>query len=49
MLQSNEEKIFEFVNTDSILFNIGAKIFFGDTRLEVYDKKGELAGISGEY
>ncbi|WP_272151052.1 hypothetical protein [Tenacibaculum aiptasiae] len=48
-LKSNEEKIFEFVDTDSILFNIGAKIFFGDTGLEVYDKKGELAGIGGEY
>ncbi len=48
-LKPNEEKIFEFVDTDSILFDIGAKIFFGDTGLEVDDKKGELAGIGGEY
>jgi len=48
-LQPNEEKIFEFVDTDSILFDIGPKIYFGDTGLEVEDKKGELAGIGGEY
>ena len=48
-LKPNEEKIFEFVDTDSILFDIGAKIFFGDTGLEIEDKKGELAGIGGEY
>lgn len=48
-LKPNEEKIFEFVDTDSILFDIGVKIFFGDTGLEVNDKKGELAGIGGEY
>lgn len=38
-LQPNEEKIFEFVDTDSILFDIGPKIYFGDTGLEVDDKK----------
>ncbi len=48
-LKPNEEKIFEFIDTDSILFDIGTKIFFGDTGLEVDDKKGELAGIGGEY
>ncbi|MDY3547275.1 hypothetical protein PG291_01475 [Riemerella anatipestifer] len=48
-LQSNEEKIIEFVDTDSILFDFGAKIFFGNTGLEVSDKKGELAGIGGKY
>ena len=44
-----KEKIFEFVDTDSISFNFGSKIYFGDTGLEVEDKKGELAGIGGEY
>ena len=48
-LKPNEENIFEFVDTDSILFDFGAKIFFGDTGLEENDKKGELAGIGGEY
>src|SRR5690554_1799114 len=48
-LQPNEEKTFKFVDTDSILFDIGPKIYFGDNGLEVDDKKGELAGIGGEY
>ena len=48
-LKSNEEKIFEFIDKDSMLFDFGAKIFLGDTGLEVKDKKGELAGIGGEY
>lgn len=48
-LKQNEEKIFKFVDTDTILFDFGAKIFFGETGLEVDDKKGELAGIGGEY
>lgn len=48
-LKPNQEKIFEFVDTDTILFDFGAKIFFGDTGLEADDKKGELAGIGGEY
>jgi hypothetical protein len=48
-LKPNDEKIFEFVDTDSIIFDIGTKIFFGETGLEVDDKKGELAGIGGEY
>lgn len=48
-LKPNEEKIIEFVDTDSILFDIGPKIYFGDNGLEVEDEKGELAGIGGEY
>ncbi len=48
-LKPDEEKIFEFVDTDFMLFDIGPKIYFGDTGLEVEDKKGELAGIGGEY
>tara|TARA_R110000751_G_scaffold307527_1_gene429255 strand:- start:61 stop:498 length:438 start_codon:yes stop_codon:yes gene_type:complete len=48
-LKPNDEKIFEFVDKDSIIFDIGTKIFFGETGLEVDDKKGELAGIGGEY
>lgn len=48
-LKPNNEKIFEFIDTDSLLFDIGPKIFFGDNGLEVDDKKGELAGIGGEY
>lgn len=48
-LKPNDEKIFEFVDTDSIIFDIGIKIFFGETGLEVDDEKGELAGIGGEY
>ena len=48
-LKPNEEKIFEFTDTDSMLFDFGAKIFFGETGLEIDDKKGELARIGGEY
>lgn len=48
-LKPNEEKIFEFIDTDYILFDFGAKIFFGITGLEIDDKKGQLAGIGGEY
>ena len=48
-LKTNEKKIIEFADTDSILFDIGPKIYFGDNGLEVEDKKGELAGIGGEY
>src|SRR5690554_3184967 len=48
-LKTNEEKIIEFVDTDSLLFEIGPKIYFGETGLEVEDKKGELAGIGGDY
>ncbi|WP_396153311.1 hypothetical protein [Flavobacterium sp.] len=48
-LKPNEERIIEFVDTDSILFDIGPKIYFGDNGLEVDDKKGELAGIGREY
>lgn len=49
ILNPNEEKIFEFVDTDSISFDIGPKIYFGDYGLEIEDKKSELAGIGGEY
>lgn len=48
-LHTNEEKIFKFADTDSILFEMGTKIYFGDYGLEVEDTKGELAGIGGEY
>jgi hypothetical protein len=48
-LKPNEEKIFEFIDKDSILFDIGPKIYYGENGLEVDDKKGELAGIGGEY
>lgn len=48
-LKPNEEKTFKFIDTDSILFDIGPKIYFGDNGLETEDKKGELAGIGGEY
>lgn len=48
-LKTNEERIIELVDTDSILFDIAPKIYFGDNGLEVDDKKGELAGIGGEY
>lgn len=48
-LKPNENKIFNFVDTDSILFDIEPKIYFGDTGLEVEDKKAKLAGIGGEY
>lgn len=48
-LKPDEEKIFVFIDTDSILFDFGPKIFFGDTGLEVVDKNGELAGIGGKY
>lgn len=48
-LKPNEEKIINIRDTDSILFDIGTKIYFGDYGLEVDDKKGELAGIGGEY
>lgn len=48
-LKPDEEKILEFVDTDTILFDFGAKIFFGNTGLEADDKKGKLAGIGGEY
>jgi hypothetical protein len=48
-LKSNEEKEFQFTDTDSILLDIGPKIYFGDDGLETEDKKGELAGIGGEY
>tara|TARA_R110002073_G_scaffold335157_1_gene526444 strand:+ start:63 stop:509 length:447 start_codon:yes stop_codon:yes gene_type:complete len=48
-LKPNEDKIFKFVDKDSILFDIGPKIYFGDNGLEIEDKKSELAGIGGEY
>ena len=48
-LDPNEEKIFKFVDTDSILLDIGPEIYFGEYGLETDDKEGQLAGIGGEY
>jgi hypothetical protein len=48
-LQPNEEIIIDFSDTDSLVFDIGSEIFFGEYGLEVSDKKGQLAGIGGEY
>ena len=48
-LNPNEEAIINMADTDSILFNFGPKIYFGEFGLEVEDKKGELAGIGGDY
>jgi hypothetical protein len=48
-LKPNEEKTFKFTDTDSILFDFGSKIYFGDNGLETKDRKSELAGIGGEY
>lgn len=48
-LQPNEKKTFKFADIDSILFDIGPKIYFGDFGLEIEDKKSQLAGIGGEY
>ncbi len=48
-LKPEEERIFEFVDTDSILLDNGSKIYFGDYGLEVNDKNAQLAGIGGEY
>lgn len=48
-LQPFQQKIFEFKDTDSILFNNGPKIKFGEYGLETIDKKGELSGIGGEF
>ena len=49
ILKPNEEKILKLMDTDSILFDIGPKIYFGDNGLETEDKKNELAGIGGQY
>jgi hypothetical protein len=48
-LKPNEEKIFKFADTDSILCDIGPKIYFNNSGLVTEDKKSELAGIGGEY
>jgi len=48
-LEPNEDLIFNFIDADSIIFEKGFKIFFGETRLETEDEKVELAGIGGEY
>ncbi|TYA74029.1 hypothetical protein [Seonamhaeicola marinus] len=48
-LSPNEEKTFVFVDTDSILFNIGPEIYFGEYGLETDDKEGQLAGIGGKF
>ena len=49
ILNPNEEKIFIFADTDTILFNIGPEIYFGEYGLEIDDKNGQLAGIGGEF
>lgn len=48
-LSVNEEKILKLIDTDSIIFDIGSKIFFGDYGLETNDREGQLAGIGGNY
>ncbi|WP_430425239.1 hypothetical protein [Maribacter litoralis] len=48
-LKPNEDKIFLFIDTDSISFDIGPKIYFGEYGLEISDKKSQIAGIGGEY
>tara|TARA_R110000744_G_C19293950_1_gene554965 strand:+ start:538 stop:1161 length:624 start_codon:yes stop_codon:yes gene_type:complete len=48
-LGPNEDKVFPFVDTDSISFDIGPKIYFGEYGLEISDKKSQIAGIGGEY
>ncbi|WP_206512835.1 hypothetical protein [Flagellimonas beolgyonensis] len=48
-LGPNEDKVFLFVDTDSISFDIGAEIYFGEYGLEISDKKSQIAGIGGEY
>lgn len=48
-LSPDEQRIFEFTDTDSLIFNIGPKIFFGEYGLETEDKKGQIAGIGGEF
>lgn len=48
-LRPGEQKVFDFIDTDSILFGFGTKIYFGNTGLESDDKKGQIAGIGGKY
>lgn len=48
-LNPSEEKTFGFSDTDSMIFDIGPKIYFGDYGLEEIDKRSQLAGIGGEY
>ncbi|WP_109300600.1 hypothetical protein [Aquimarina sp. AU474] len=48
-LNPNEEKILSLIDTDSILFDIGPEIYFGEYGLETKDKKGQLTGIGGEF
>ncbi len=48
-LHPNEKKIFKFADSDSMFFDIGPKIYFGDFGLEIEDKRSQLAGIGGEY
>ncbi|MEW7289376.1 hypothetical protein [Aquimarina sp. 2304DJ70-9] len=48
-LNPSEEKIFSLIDTDSILFDIGPEIYFGEYGLETEDKKGQLAGIGGGF
>lgn len=48
-LEPNEYKVFPFVDTDSISFDIGPEIFFGEYGLEIRDKKSQIAAIGGVY
>ena len=49
VIKQHKEVLIEIIDKDSILFDFGAKIFFGEYGLETEDKKYQLAGIGGEY
>jgi hypothetical protein len=49
ILNTYEDKLFLFEDTDVILFDIGPEIYFGEYGLEVVDQKSQLAGIGGKY
>jgi len=48
-LKAGESKIFNLTDTDSIIFDTGPKIYFGEFGLETEDKKSQIAGIGGKY
>ena len=48
-LNPSESKVFEFNDRDTIIFDFGPKIYFGDYGLEYDDDKSQLAGIGGKY
>ena len=48
-LNPGEARTFKFTDTDSMVFDIGPKIYFGEYGLETEDKKGQLSGIGGDY